>query len=229
MNQEEFQKVRQDLIYLVACAVKEIKPDPELVKAMDLSAVFSLAKSQSLSGAAAFAVEAAGFRSGTTTKLLSDVVHRNTRFTIEKDAITQKLKEAGIWYVLLKGAVIKDYYPRPEMREMSDHDILFDASRAEDVKAIMESLGYTTEHFNVGAHDIYFKAPVMNFEMHRMLFSAKDEVDEMLEEMSELLLSDTDRADLYSLTNSLLGTNISFTGLGASVLEINDQAQELIS
>ncbi len=181
MNQEELQKARQDLIYLVACAVKEIKPDPKLVKAMDLSAVFSLAKSHSLSGAAAFAVEAAGFRSGMTTKLLSDVVHRNTRFTIEKEAITQKLKEAGIWYVLLKGAVIKDYYPRPEMREMSDHDILFDASRAKDVKTIMESLGYTTEHFNVGAHDVYFKAPVLNFEMHRMLFSKMDDMEQLVE------------------------------------------------
>ena len=181
MNQEEFQKVRQDLIYLVACAVKEEKPDPEVVKAMDLSAVFSLAKSHSLSGAAAFAVEAAGFRSGTTTKLLSDVVHRNTRFSIEKEAVTQKLKEAGIWYVLLKGAVIKDYYPRPEMREMSDHDILFDASRAEDVKTIMESLGYKVEYFNVGAHDVYFKAPVLNFEMHRMLFSKMDDMQQLVE------------------------------------------------
>ena len=181
MNQEEFQKVRQDLIYLVSCAVKEMKPDPERVKAMDLNEVFSLAKSQSLAGAAAFAVEAAGFRSGMTTRILSDVVHRNTRFSIEKEAITQKLKEAGIWYVLLKGAVIKDHYPRPEMREMSDYDILFDASRADDVKSIMESLGYTTKSTEVGSDDIYYKQPVLNFEMHRMLFSKSDGVDDFLE------------------------------------------------
>ena len=65
--------------------------------------------------------------------------------------------------------------------------------------------------------------------IHAINGYTKDEVDEMLEEMSELLLSDTDRADLYSLTNSLLGTNISFTGLGASIIDIYNKVETLIS
>ena len=65
---------------------------------------------------------------------------------------------------------MKEYYPKYGMREMSDHDILFDASRAEDVRTMMERLGFRAEHFGTGNHDCYYKKPVLNFEMHRALF-----------------------------------------------------------
>lgn len=57
----------------------------------------------------------------------------------------------------------------------------------------------------------------------------KAEVDELLEELSDIFITDADKAALYSRVNTLLSTNISFTGLGASILVINDKAQELIS
>lgn len=57
----------------------------------------------------------------------------------------------------------------------------------------------------------------------------KDEVDDLLEELSDIFITDADKTALYAKVNTLLGTNISFTGLGASILEINDKAQELIS
>lgn len=170
MNQETLQKELQDMIYLVSCAVKEEKPDPERVKAMDLQRVFAIAEGHSLAAAAAFAAEDAGFQSGLTTKLLADAVLRNTRFGIDREEVTRKLEEAGIWYMLLKGAVLKNLYPKPEMREMADHDILFDPSRADDVQTIMESLGYEKKQYNSEVHDIYQKPPVLNFEMHRRLF-----------------------------------------------------------
>lgn len=193
MNRETMKKDFRDMAYLVSCAVKEEKPDPKVVKAMDLSAVFSLAEAHSLSGAVAFAVEAAGFRSEKTTRILSDIVRRHVCFTIEKKAITQKLNESDIWYVLLKGAVIKDYYPKPEMREMADCDVLFDAERANDVKVIMESRGYSVKSFDREPHDIYFKPPVMIFEMHRVLFSkleCKNNIVEYFKNVKSRLLGD---------------------------------------
>ncbi len=62
------------------------------------------------------------------------------------------------------------------MRQMSDHDILFDAAHAEEVKAIMEGLGYTSKYFGSSNHDCYYKEPVYNFEMHRALFGRRHEV-----------------------------------------------------
>ena len=55
-------------------------------------------------------------------------------------------------------------------RPVQNGDILFDAARADDVRAIMEGLGFRTEDFGTSHHDVYHKEPVCNFEMHRMLF-----------------------------------------------------------
>ena len=57
----------------------------------------------------------------------------------------------------------------------------------------------------------------------------KAEVDEMLEDMSDIFITDADKAALYAKVNTLMGTNIAFTGLGASILEIYNQAETLIS
>jgi len=76
----------------------------------------------------------------------------------------------------LKGIVLQHLYPIYGMRQMSDHDILFDAKRADAVKSIMEGLGFSTEHFGASNHDVYHMEPVCNFEMHRELFgSSHDE------------------------------------------------------
>ena len=91
-----------------------------------------------------------------------------TTLEYERKAIFEEFGKNGIWYMPLKGAVLKDYYPLPVMRQMSDNDILFDASRADDVKMIMESLGFTSVYFDTGHQDDYQKAPVSHFEMHRM-------------------------------------------------------------
>ena len=65
---------------------------------------------------------------------------------------------------------MKDYYPRYGMREMSDNDILCDSSRMAEVREIMESLGYTCEHYGKWNHDTYQKPPTLVFEMHHSLF-----------------------------------------------------------
>ena len=87
----------------------------------------------------------------------------------DMEAIFAEMDAAGIWHMPLKGAVLKDFYPQFGMRQMSDYDILFDAERAEDVRRIMEGLGFRAEEFGATHHDVYFKEPVSNFEMHRLL------------------------------------------------------------
>ena len=70
----------------------------------------------------------------------------------------------------LKGAILKDRYPKLGMREFADHDILFDASRSAGVRTIMEDRGFATVRFGTGNDNVYHKEPILNFEMHRALF-----------------------------------------------------------
>lgn len=58
---------------------------------------------------------------------------------------------------------------------------------------------------------------------------SKDEVDIMLQELSDMLLSNDDLEMVYTATNTLMGEQTEFTGLGASLLKVNALADELLS
>ena len=70
----------------------------------------------------------------------------------------------------LKGTILHDWYPKFGMRESADCDILIDKTHEETVREIMMSLGYTVESYGDGHHDVYFKKPVTNMQMHVELF-----------------------------------------------------------
>ena len=75
-----------------------------------------------------------------------------------------------IWYLLLKGSVMKELYPRDGMRQMADNDILFDASCQSKVRSYFEAEGYEVVSYAEGNHDVYQKKPIYNFELHTSLF-----------------------------------------------------------
>lgn len=163
-----------DLLYLVSCALNEEKPDRERCAAMDLDAVYALSQMHMLTAAAAHAL-------GEVTELprpFDQVMKKNIRklalFDVERAQIFAALEQARIRYLPLKGILLKAYYPKSAMREMSDNDILCDSDRMEDVRSLMEGMGYTCESFGAFNHDVYSKPPSLEFEMHHALFS-KDE------------------------------------------------------
>lgn len=104
-------------------------------------------------------------------------VARSATQLYEYDTICAFLVKAGVKVLPYKGIVLRGYYPEASMRYMSDIDMLYLAPDDDHglVKAAMESLGYTTEQFDTGVHDVYHKPPVMSVEMHRIIFSQKGE------------------------------------------------------
>ena len=56
----------------------------------------------------------------------------------------------------------------------------------------MEGLGFTSKSFGKGTHDVYFKEPVLNFEMHRVLFApaAAHDFSEYYRNVEERFLGD---------------------------------------
>ncbi|MBQ6611715.1 MAG: nucleotidyltransferase family protein [Oscillospiraceae bacterium] len=181
-----------DLIYLVSCAVNGVKPDPERVAGMDLDAIYKLASRHMLAATVAPALKAAGVQDERFAKALEHSALKSSTMDMEMDAVFTELDAAGIWYMPLKGTVLQHLYPVYGMRQMSDHDILFDAARADDVRRIMEGLGFCTEHFGTSHHDVYHKEPVCNFEMHRMLFgpSHEEKLYEYYRDVEKRLLGD---------------------------------------
>ncbi len=139
---------------------------------MDLDAIYKLASRHMLAATVAPALKAAGVQDERFAEALKHSALKSSTMDMEMSEIFVELDAAGIWHMPLKGTILQHMYPVYGMRQMSDHDILFDAKRADDVKSIMEKLGFSVEHFGASNHDVYHKEPVSNFEMHTSLFGS---------------------------------------------------------
>ena len=87
----------------------------------------------------------------------------------ELEQILSAFEEAEISILPLKGCVIKYLYPNPELRFMSDIDLLIPSSRQGSARQIMESLGHSYRKVDAGDTDVYVSPTGMNYEIHLTL------------------------------------------------------------
>lgn len=129
-------------------------------------------------------------------------VRKNILLDTERAVILGYLEENGIWYMPLKGVILKDMYPKLGLREMSDNDILFDGGYRKQVRDYFVSLGYAVEHYNDGFHDVYQKKPIFNYEMHVELYGDKRPIfRSYYENVKERLIKDDGNAFGYHFTD----------------------------
>lgn len=171
---EHKKRVAKDFIYLLSCSANSETPDAERVARMDLASIYRLSKLHMLCAAAAFAIEQVTELPHAFDQAKKKAIRKLSLFEIERVKITAEFAKAGIWYMALKGILIKNCYPKSAMREMTDNDLLVDSTRMNDVKEIMLGLGYTCDSFGVEHHDTYSKPPTIQFEIHHSLFDAKE-------------------------------------------------------
>lgn len=135
MSNESIHQTVWDLAWLLSCAVHRKTPPRKEMNSMDLEKLYKMAKFHSLAAMAAMALEASGIfmeTDGAESKRWKETKEKAIRKTIlldgERSAVLQFMEQNGIWYLPLKGCIIKNYYPRIGMREMADNDILYDGS-----------------------------------------------------------------------------------------------------
>lgn len=61
------------------------------------------------------------------------------------EAIVEKLEKAGIDHILMKGSVLRDFYPVPELRTFGDIDVVIRPEDRQKSHELMLSLGYHVE------------------------------------------------------------------------------------
>ena len=185
--QKEIDKTGEDMLYLITCALHSQTPDKDKVCGMDLAALYRYARRHTLAAITYDALELLGSSIGEGLRALAKddtVVSVLTKWKETRDKALRKnlmldaarkklfwyMDAEHIWYMPLKGAILKDLYPRQEMRQMADNDILFDAEYEAAVKDYFVREGYEVISYAKGNHDVYDKEPVYNFEMHTSLF-----------------------------------------------------------
>lgn len=170
------------IIYLTICGLLEETPCGDFLRAMDWQQVFALGEVHNLTALTGIGVECA-VKGGvvlseeqnrvyeTWIEQKNKAIRKNILIDMERRELESYLEKKGIWYMTLKGIVLKEMYPSSGMRQMADNDILFDDAYAEQVRDFFSSRDYQIESFGHGNHDVYIKKPVYNFEMHRSLYS----------------------------------------------------------
>ena len=107
-------------------------------------------------------------------------VYRYTQQKAELDALRAYFDESGIEYMLLKGSVIRDFYPEGWMRVGCDIDILVKDEDIPRAKEVLVSNGYVYE--GAEFHDVHFSSPSgVHLELHHTIVQKLSEVDKILE------------------------------------------------
>lgn len=171
MEKRDFKRNAKDMIYLTACVINNRVPDKERTAKMNIAQLFEVCQEHSMTACTAYALESAGIHDHEFTQAKEKAIRKNILLDAERKKILARLEKEKIWYMPLKGAILKDYYPKLGMRQMSDNDILCAKGNRERIREIMLELGFDVQHFGITNDDAYFKQPVSNFEMHSELFA----------------------------------------------------------
>ena len=94
---------------------------------------------------------------------------RTTTQIMDLKEIIRRFEEKKIVNQPMKGAQMKFIYPSPEMREMSDIDILIRHDCMDRAAEELKDMGYVLEQA-IKHHDIYVKEPFMVVEAHRAMY-----------------------------------------------------------
>ncbi|MDK2808275.1 MAG: hypothetical protein PWP24_1010 [Clostridiales bacterium] len=169
-----------DMIYLVACSLHGMIPEQSLVKQMNLTVLYRMAKYHSLTAMVCMALESSDIflvceeepiiRKWKEEK--EKAIRKNLLLDTERSEIISFMEKEGIWYMPLKGILLKKMYPKFGMRQMADNDILYDERYQKELLSFMTERGYKASQIGKGNHDVYTKAPVYNYELHTSLYGS---------------------------------------------------------
>lgn len=165
------EKAARALVLLSAAVVNQQQPDQKLLSDVDLDALYAAAHWQQMTVICSAALRMMGITAPAFVEEERRQSVKDVYIRYEQREVQQALERAQIWYMPLKGTVMKEYYPSSAMRQMGDVDILFDAARAGEVQQAMEALGFEKDpEDEIDHQEVYRKPPVSVFEMHTMLF-----------------------------------------------------------
>ena len=159
-----------DLIYLSKCAVNGTTPSKSRLDQMNMEQLYIAAKYHTLTAITAYALESAGIQEDKFRTAKEKASRKNLFLDTERKKLFSFCENNEIWYMPLKGCILKEMYPDFSMRQMADNDILFDVKYQSEIKKYLTDNGYSIIRYGKGNHDVYEKPPVLNFEMHTALF-----------------------------------------------------------
>lgn len=89
------------------------------------------------------------------------------RQTYEIEKIYEAFAAEKVDYMPLKGILLRDMYPKSEMRYMGDADILIKTEQYDRIKSVMQRLSYS--EVMESDHELAWQKQIINIELHKRL------------------------------------------------------------
>lgn len=159
------------LVSLIRAAVTK-EPVAKVPQGMDWQKLFELSKKQQVYSIIAAVIDFSVLPKEQAAELSVYVQNELVRLISVKnefELLEKELCKRQIKFMPLKGSVIRNYYPKQKMRQMSDMDILYDYEKRDELFRLMKSRGFRLTASCENSDD-FFKEPFYTFEWHRQLF-----------------------------------------------------------
>ncbi len=198
------------MLYLCGCVLTDTKPNAAKLSDTSLKQLYSISNFHSLSAIVCEGLEQletitaedkSCLEAFQTAKKKS--IRKNLLLDTERERLFSFMEQNGIWYMPLKGVILKDMYPKMGLRQMADNDILFDAEFKNAVRNWFACQGYELKVYDKGNHDVCLKEPVYNFEMHMKLYGELHNFEwcEYYKDIKTRLIKDDDNSYGYHFSD----------------------------
>ena len=167
-----------------------------------LSLIFSVAKKHDIVGIVASELISKGYIVKSTasynafSKALFIDYARYERINYDKEDLFKVLSDSGIYFIPLKGVVLREYYPVKELRTSADLDVLIQKKDVKRAVSVLKEAGYSAG--KLAEHDVNIKSPSgTGIELHYRLLERDVKTEKLLSDVFE-----TSKKDGYRLTLS---------------------------
>lgn len=164
------------MVHLLDCAVNERTPDASLLDGVSWEAMFRLAQAHKIDALLLNPICAlpedrqpplnvlAAWQENAMLTLMGQAL-----LTGELHELLGALEAAGVLAVVLKGIALKPLYPEPDLRTMSDADLLVKTGQYESARGVMAARGLSLAETEPGV-EVYASAQGLRVELHERLF-----------------------------------------------------------
>lgn len=166
-------------LHLIKSALKDEQPE-EKPEGVSWEEVLKIAERQTAANLCWFSIEKLNNKPvGELYTYWQDVYAKAAskclKQMMEIDLLCNEFTSRGYDIMFLKGSKIREYYPSPDMRTMTDIDLLVRAQDRKPIRELMKSLGYEVDLLDDGQVDAFKKEPVIYTEIHYD-FSAENHI-----------------------------------------------------
>lgn len=189
------------LLHFCLCAINNDIPPESFVADTDLSELYKQSCMHKVTALVCYALEKVITPPQCFSEAKVKAIRKDMLLDAELDRALRFMESKGIYYMPLKGAVLKELYPRIGMRQMSDVDIYYDSRYREVIRQYMLENSYTCTTQSAGQDD-YKREPVYNFEFHQLLFSQPESevLFEYYKDVKERLIRKDETSVEYSMS-----------------------------